>query len=232
MNMKKAIEITQDNELYPKGLLKLNAEAPESIWAIGDVSMLENIDNTLVVAGARASTGYGEHVTMEIVSGLSDRDVTIMTDGAYGIAGMATRAALANNKPTMVWLAGGVDRLYPSGHDALLKRVIETGLIISAYPSGFAPTKERFEYRAKHMAYATAGSLIVEAGFRSGSLQYAQQSRYAGKFSLAVPGPVTSAVSYGVHELIKTGYASLVTTADDVYEHIQNHKVGGLAYAN
>ena len=83
--------------------------------------------DSIALVGARAATGYGEHVTMEASAGLVDRGFAIVSGAAYGIDGMAHRAALASHGTTVAFLAGGVDRFYPSGHDALLTRIVESG---------------------------------------------------------------------------------------------------------
>ena len=98
----------------------------------------------MALVGARAATGYGEHVTMEASAGLVDRGFAIVSGAAYGIDGMAHRAALASRGRTIAFLAGGVDRFYPSGHDALLGRIVEHGLVASELPCGSAPTRWRF----------------------------------------------------------------------------------------
>lgn len=216
--------IDQTDALYPKGLLDLGAEAPETLWVRGNSDALRGFSQSVAVVGARASTGYGEHITMELVSGLIGRGAAIVSSASYGIEGMAVRAALAGNSAELntgerviVWLAGGVDRLYPSGHDALFQRVLESGgVIVSAQPEGYSPTKQRFIDRSRYLGYATSATVVVEAGWRSGCLRVAQAAHEAGNFVGAVPGPVTSASSAGTHELIRTGVADLVTEASQV----------------
>jgi DNA processing protein len=101
------------------------------------------------IVGARAATGYGEHVTMEISAGLVERGHTIISGAAYGIDGMAHRAALASHGSTIAYLAEGVDRYYPSGHDALLTRIAEEGAVVSELACGQPPTKWRYVDRTK-----------------------------------------------------------------------------------
>ena len=208
-------QIAKGDSGYPVGLLALE-DAPEVLYYRGNPALLENLSRSIVVTGARASTGYGEHITMEIVAGLKDKDVTVVNGGAYGIDGMALRSALANDMKVIAWLAGGVDRFYPSGHDTLFGRVEESGLILSAEETGSSPTKWRFLQRNKFMAYTTASALVTEAGWRSGSIDLAEQAFKAENFVGAMPGPVTSASSAGCHRLIKDGVAEVVTQASDI----------------
>lgn len=208
-------QIAKGEANYPVGLLALD-DAPEVLYYRGNPELLANLSRSIVITGARASTGYGEHITMEIATALTEQGVTIMNGGAYGIDGMALRASLAVGGAPIAWLAGGVERYYPSGHDTLFARVAEAGLVVSAEPEGHSPTKWRFLQRSRYMAYSTTSALITEAGFRSGSLGVAHHAHAAQNFVGAVPGPITSASSIGCHELIKTGVAELVTKASEI----------------
>jgi DNA processing protein len=208
--------------LWPEGLRDLGFHAPHVLWCRGQRTALAALPRSLAVVGARASTGYGEHVTMELAAGLVDRNVAIVSGAAYGIDGMAHRAALASEGMTLAFLAGGVDRFYPSGHDALLGRIVETGLILAETPCGAAPTKWRFLQRNRLIAAATPATLVVEAGWRSGSLNTANHAATLGRPLGAVPGPVTSASSAGCHRLLREFDAVCVTTAAEAVELLPN----------
>lgn len=209
-----AILITPEHPHWPKGLNDLGCNAPYALWARGNVAMLTTAAGIAVV-GARAATGYGEHMTMELTAGLVEKGRTIISGAAYGIDGMAHRAALASGGNTIAILAGGVDRFYPAGHSALLARIAETGIILSELSCGQAPTKWRFLMRNRLIAAAAASTLVVEAGWRSGSLNTAGHAIALGRPVGAVPGPVTSAASAGCHRLIRDFGATLVTTTDE-----------------
>jgi len=191
---------------WPTGLDDLGLHAPIALAT------------SIAIVGARAATGYGEHVTMELSAGLVDRGFAIVSGAAYGIDGMAHRAALASHGVTAAFLAGGVDRFYPSGHDALLTRIVEEGAVLSELPCGQPPTKWRFLQRNRLIAAASQATVVVEAGWRSGSLNTAGHAAEIGRPIGAVPGPVNSAASAGCHRLIRDYGATLVTNADDVAE--------------
>jgi DNA processing protein len=129
---------------WPSALGDLGSHAPLALWLRGNESTLATVGSSIALVGARAATGYGEHITMEASAGLVDRGYTIVSGAAYGIDGMAHRAALASAGQTVAFLAGGVDRFYPSGHDALLTRIVEKGAVVSELPCGSPPTKWRF----------------------------------------------------------------------------------------
>ena len=208
--------ITPSSPHWPTGVDDLGPHAPIALWLRGRVEALDAMNNSIALVGARAATGYGEHVTMEASAGLVDRGFAIVSGAAYGIDGMAHRAALASRGTTIAFLAGGLDRFYPSGHDALLTRIVETGAVLSEVPCGTPPTKWRFLQRNRLIAAASQATVVLEAGWRSGSLNTASHALSAGRPVGAVPGPVTSAASAGCHKLIREGFTTLVTSADEM----------------
>lgn len=203
---------------WPSGFDDLGEHAPIALWVRGNDNTVTSLATSIALVGARAATGYGEHVTMEASAGLVDRGYTIVSGAAYGIDGMAHRAALASSGQTVAFLAGGVDRFYPAGHDALLNRIVQSGAVVSELPCGSAPTKWRFLQRNRLIAAASQATIVLEAGWRSGSLNTAGHASSLGRPLGAVPGPVSSAASAGCHRLIRDFFAVLVTTADEMAE--------------
>ncbi|MGW9629213.1 DNA-processing protein DprA [Agromyces sp. NPDC055520] len=203
---------------WPIGVDELDVHAPLGLWVRGRTSALDGSAASIALVGARAATGYGEHVTMEASAGLVDRGFTIISGGAYGIDGMAHRSALASDGTTVAFLAGGVDRFYPMGHETLLSRIVETGAVVSEVPCGVAPTKWRFLQRNRLIAAASEATVVLEAGFRSGSLNTANHAATLGRPLGAVPGPVTSPASAGCHRLLRENYAVCVTDAEQMAE--------------
>ena len=210
--------IIPGNPAWPDGFEDLGSHAPTALWVRGRLETLQTAPAAIALVGARAATGYGEHVTMEASAGLVDRGYTIVSGAAYGIDGMAHRAALASKGQTIAVLAGGVDRFYPSGHDALLTRIVESGAVISELPCGAAPTKWRFLQRNRLISAMSGATIVLEAGWRSGSLNTAGHAAALGRPLGAVPGPVTSAASAGCHRLIREFDAVCVTTAAEMAE--------------
>lgn len=210
--------IVPGDESWPEGLDDLGEHAPLALWIRGNASTLLTLPSSIALVGARAATGYGEHVAMEASAGLVDRGYTIVSGAAYGIDGMAHRAALASSGNTVAFLAGGVDRFYPSGHEALLTRIVEAGVVVSELPCGQPPTKWRFLQRNRLIAAASQATVVLEAGWRSGSLNTAGHAAAIGRPLGAVPGPVTSAASAGCHRLIRDFDARCVTNADEMAE--------------
>lgn len=115
-------------------------------------------------------------------------------------------------------LACGIDRAYPAGNAELLRSIASTGAVVSEYPPGTAPARYRFLVRNRLIAALGAATVVVEAGRRSGSLNTASSAEALSRTVMAIPGPVTSALSVGCHELIAHRGALLVTGPQDVLE--------------
>ena len=203
---------------WPGGADDLGSHAPLVLWWTGEERALAALATSVAVVGARAATGYGEHVTAELASGLVDRGVAIVSGGAYGIDGVAHRAAMASGGRTVAFLAGGVDRLYPSGHTELFGRMRQEGAIVSELPCGASPTRWRFLLRNRLIAAVSSATVVVEAGARSGSLNTANHALALERPLGAVPGPVTSVSSSGCHRLIRVSGAVCITSPEDAVE--------------
>lgn len=203
---------------WPAGLFDLGPHMPQALYLLGESE--QNWPGAIAIVGARAATGYGEHVAAEFAGELAASGCLIVSGGAYGIDGVAHRAALAEDQPTVAFLAGGIDRLYPSGHRELLLRIAASGLVVSETPCGTAPSKWRFLQRNRLIAAASSATVVIEAGARSGSLNTASHAATLGRPVGAVPGPVTSPSSTGCHLLLRDFDATCVTNADQVRELI------------
>jgi DNA processing protein len=199
---------------------------PMVLWALGPARLDEAAQRAAAVVGTRAASPYGEHVAADLAAGLVERDVAVVSGGAYGIDGAAHRAALAADGITVAALAGGLDIPYPAGHSALLHRIGQHGLLFTEYPPGVRPARHRFLTRNRLVAAVAGAAVVVEAGLRSGAANTAAWARALGRVVAAVPGPVTSSASAGCHALLRNG-AELVTRADDIVEFVG--RVGELA---
>ena len=214
---------------WPTALNDLGERVPTALWVRGTASFLTApLSDRVTTTGARAATSYGEHVTTELSSGLTHAERIIVAGGAYGIDAAAHRAALASGGQTLAVMVGGLDRLYPSGNRELLERVGDLGLLASEMPPGSAPTKWRFLARNRLLGALSGATIVVEAGYRSGSLNVAARAAQLGRPVGAVPGPVTSAASSGTHRLLHEGIASLVTDATDVTALLDPPAGGGV----
>lgn len=203
---------------WPTQLGDLQERAPVGLWVRGRLDLAAATRRSVSVVGARASTGYGEHIAARIAAGLTDRGWTVVSGGAYGIDGAAHKAALGAAGTTIAVLACGADLFYPRGHEALLRTIAASGLVVSELPLGCPPSRIRFLDRNRVIAALTNGTVVVEAAVRSGARSTASKARDLMRPVMAVPGPVTSAMSAGCHEMVRLGLAQVVTDASDVLD--------------
>jgi DNA processing protein len=203
---------------WPAQLDDLGVHAPHCLWVRGDVGALARLQPSVAIVGARAATSYGDHVARELSADLAGGGIPVVSGGAYGIDGAAHRAALQVDGLTVALLAGGVDRSYPAGNAGLIERVATSGAVASEVPCGAAPTKWRFLQRNRLIAALSGATIVVEAGWRSGSLNTAGHAAALSRPLGAVPGPVTSAASAGTHRLLREYDAACITSAADVRE--------------
>ncbi len=202
---------------WPGQLDALGVTRPIGLWVRGAPYLRFWALRSVAVVGARACTEYGVHVAAVLGAGLAERGWTVVSGAAHGIDGAAHRGALAAGGATVGVLACGVDVAYPSGHAELIRRIGEQGLLLAELPPRDHPTRSRFVLRNRVIAALTRGTVVVEAALRSGSLSTARHARRLGRLVMGVPGPVTSGLSAGVHELLREE-GSVITDAAEVIE--------------
>ncbi|MFH8488932.1 DNA-processing protein DprA [Streptomyces longisporoflavus] len=202
---------------WPVQLDDLGDARPVGLWVRGRPSLRIWALRSVAVVGARACTEYGAHMAAGLGAGLAERGWVVVSGGAYGVDGAAHRGALGAGGATVAVLACGVDRAYPRGHAELIRRIAEQGLLVGELPPGDHPTPSRFILRNRVIAALTRGCVVVEAAYRSGALATARSARELGRFTMGVPGPATSGLSAGVHELLR-GDGVLVTDAAEIVE--------------
>ena len=192
---------------------------PYALWLLGPVDLATVTARSIAIVGSRAASEYGDHVARLMAGRLVDRGFAVISGGAYGIDAAAHQAALTAGGVTVAVLASGVDVPYPLKNSALLSRITAQGLVISEAPPGSRPYRHRFLSRNRLIAALTSGTVIVEAGLRSGALNTARHARRLGRPLMGVPGPVTNSQSAGVHAMLREHFeARLVTNAAEVIE--------------
>ncbi|GAA2817753.1 DNA-processing protein DprA [Streptomyces showdoensis] len=202
---------------WPRQLDDLEDARPLGLWVRGPADLRGWALRSVAVVGARACTPYGAHTAATLAAGLAERGWVVVSGAAFGVDGAAHRGALGSDGATVAVLACGVDVPYPRGHARLIRRIAEQGLVLGELPPGAHPTRSRFVLRNRVIAALTRGTVVVEAEYRSGSLVTARAAARLGRHVMGIPGPVTSGLSAGVHELLR-GEATLVTDADEVEE--------------
>lgn len=233
-----------EDETWPEGLRELGPSAPVALWWRKDGRAAQDsvpnvpsaLDAGLIVAvvGSREITDYGTRTCAELTEALVNVGICVLSGGAYGVDAAAHRSALRTAArreeaqtasparpptqpgPTVAVLAGGLDRLYPSGNHALLQEVAHRGLLLSEMAPGSSPTRHRFLQRNRLIAALSAATVVVEARWRSGAQSTAHHALELGRPVGVVPGSVYSASSAGCHRLLRETPAELITGASDV----------------
>jgi DNA processing protein len=205
---------------WPEQLADLGDEQPYALWLRGTADLRFNCLHSVAVVGSRAASAYGSYVAAEFAASVAARGWAVISGGAFGIDASAHRGALGADGVTVAVLACGVDVPYPVGHTELLEAVAAQGVIVSEWPPGRTVSRLRFLVRNRVIAALATGTLVVEAGERSGAVNTARHARDLGRRLMAVPGPVTSDQSAGCHHIIRDWQGTLVTTAAEVIEHL------------
>ncbi|MGN0065962.1 MAG: DNA-processing protein DprA [Nocardioides sp.] len=189
---------------------------PVGLWVRGERE-LSAAGAAVAVVGSRSATSYGLDQASRLAADLALAGRAVVSGAAFGIDKAAHLGALAVDGHTVGVLAGGLDRPYPAGNADLLARIAERGTLVSEVPHGMGPTRVRFLARNRIIAALSGGTVVVEAAIRSGALNTANWAEQLSRQVMGVPGPVTSASSQGVHELLRRG-AVLVSRSDHVLE--------------
>ena len=209
---KNTLTIQKNEALYPTAWKTLS-DAPETLYAVGDTSLLQA--RKLTVVGSRRTPAYALKIGAQIAKELSSTFV-IVTGTADGGDGAAIEGALSGSGRVICMLAGGFSAI-PQGNLPLLKRVAEKGLLLS--PHGFdTPVRVfSYEYRNKLLAALGEGTLVLGAAEKSGALITAKYAKKMQKTIFALPYAPGAAAGAGCNRLIKQG-ATLTENAADVLE--------------
>jgi len=205
---------------WPGQLADLGDDQPYALWLRGRADLRFNCLRSVAIVGSRAATAYGSYVAAEFAASVGARGFTVVSGGAFGIDAAAHRGALAADGVTVAVLACGVDIPYPAAHAELFDAIAAQGVIVSEWPPGRNVTRLRFLVRNRVIAALAAGTLVVEAGERSGAVNTARHARDLHRQLMAVPGPVTSDLSAGCHQILRDWHGVLVTRAAEVIEQL------------
>ncbi|KRB77275.1 DNA protecting protein DprA [Nocardioides sp. Root190] len=209
----------QLDDLAGAGVLQGRGGVPVGLWVRGPLR-LDGLGESVAVVGSRSSTTYGDLVASDLAAVVGSAGRPIVSGAAFGIDYAAHRGAISAGAPTVAVLACGVDRSYPAAHRQLLEHLAEHHAVISESPPGSSPFRIRFLARNRLIAALARGTVVVEAAVRSGALNTTNWAERLNRAVMATPGPLDSAASEGVHQLIRRGSAALVTGGEDVLEMV------------
>ncbi len=216
--------VTPADPLWPPQLNDLGPARPYGLWCRGDSRHLLDLASAPSVAlvGSRDPSIYGTEATTHLAAELARRGYTVISGGAMGIDIAAHRAALTqqgSDLPTIAFMAGGLDRLYPAQNSDALNMIVDRGLIMSEVSVGNTPTRWRFLERNRLIAALARHTIVVEARWRSGALNTARHAMEIGRTLWAVPGQINSPNSVGTNRLLRDGLAHTLTEAADILEY-------------
>ncbi|MEI6621862.1 MAG: DNA-processing protein DprA [Actinomycetes bacterium] len=203
---------------WPTQLDDLGSRSPLMLRVLGAASLRPAAARSVAIVGARAATRYGEAVAEDLASELAHLGWAVVSGGAFGIDAAAHRGALVAAGVSVAVSAAGVDRPAPVANTSLFMRLYDTGAVVSEMPIGAPPSRSRFLVRNRVIAALARCVVVVEAAKRSGARATAREATNLGRVVAAVPGPVTSAMSAGCHEMIRDEHAVLVGCAEQVVE--------------
>jgi DNA processing protein len=207
--------VTCADASYPELLSHIN-DPPLFLYVLGEFTPADA--GAVAVVGAREASPYGRQMAAQLAEGLVARGVTVVSGLARGIDAAAHGAALRAGGRTLAVLGSGIDVVYPTEHHRLHMQIARQGAVVSEFPPAAPPDAENFPARNRVISGLCLGTVVVEAGERSGALITAQFAAEQGREVFAVPGPV-GARSRGTHQLLRQG-AGLVECADDILREL------------
>lgn len=203
--------VTCLDEGYPPALLTLDPRPP-TLYVAGDAEAFT--ERAVAMVGTRRASGYGLSVTAELSGELGDAGVVVVSGLALGIDGAAHRAAVERGNHTIAVLPSPLDRIYPSRHRELARRIVATGgALVTEVPPGAAVGRPDFARRNRLIAGLAEAVVVVEAPDRSGALLTAAAALAIGRELYAVPGPIDAMASRGANRLIADHQAELMTSS-------------------
>jgi len=207
--------VTCKDPAYPQ-LLREIPDPPPFLYVYGRLTASRR---KIAVVGSRNATRYGLDTARHLSSDLTALGLTVVSGMATGIDTAAHEGAMMRGGETIAVLGSGLQRVYPAANRRLFHRIAENGAVVSEYPLDTGPDAHHFPVRNRIISGMSLGTVVVEAGMRSGSLITARLAAEQNREVFAVPGSIHSFKSTGTHTLIKRG-AKLVEHSGDVIEEL------------
>jgi DNA processing protein len=211
--------LTQVEDNYPS-MLKTLEDPPPVLYVRGELG--EPAAPGIAIVGSRRPSTYGKVVAEQLARELAAYGVTVVSGLARGIDSAAHVGALAGGGRTIAVLGCGLAFMYPPENRPLAARISRQGAVVSEFPMTTKPDRLNFPLRNRTISGLSLGTVVVEAGERSGALITAQWALEQGRDVFAVPGNVTAPTSRGTNRLIKLG-AILVEGAEDILAELPSY---------
>ena len=202
---------------FPK-LLNQIPDPPLGLFVLGDARLMQLPQ--VAVVGSRSASPAGLASAREFARGFGDAGLIVTSGMASGVDSAAHLGCLEAGAPTIAVMGTGIDRIYPASNRRLFQRISQSGAVITEFPPGTQARRQHFPRRNRVISGLSLGTVVVEAGIRSGSLITARLAAEQGRDVFALPGPIRLPTSRGCHKLIREG-ATLVENPGDVLEELR-----------
>ena len=202
------------DDVFPR-LLREIPDPPSVLFVRGELMPVDGL--AIAIVGTRGASQYGRTQAERFARALGRAGLTVVSGLARGIDTAAHQGALEAEARSIAVLSNGVAEFYPPQNEALGLRIAQQGAVISEMPPGTKPKKGMFPLRNRLISGLCLGTIVIEAGERSGSLITARLAGEHGREVFALPGLVTNPNARGCHQLIRDG-AHLIRDPDDVLE--------------
>ena len=213
--------LTMEHPDYPLRLKRI-ADPPLVIYVWGDLSGIDD-EPCIAMVGTRSATRYGEEIASTLSRQLAAAGMTIVSGCAKGIDILAHKGALLAGGKTVGVLGCGIDIPYLMENASTREAISKNGAVISEYPPGSPAAPYNFPVRNRLISALSLGTIVVEAGEKSGSLITARLAGEQGKDVFAIPGSLLSKYSAGANRLIKDGAKPISGASDVVLEYIYDY---------
>lgn len=213
--------ITPKSEFFPEQLKRID-NAPLVLYLRGDEAVLKN-ELSISVVGAREASDYGCAVAKALASALATKGFTIVSGGARGIDSEAHFGALEEGGKTVCVMGCGLNVNYLAEMNPMREKIAENGAVISEYPPKSPASRTTFPVRNRIISALTLGTIVVEAGERSGSLITARLALEQGKDVFAVPGDLVHSSFLGTNRLIRDGAIPVFSPNDILEEYYSEY---------
>ncbi|OOZ37537.1 DNA protecting protein DprA [Solemya velesiana gill symbiont] len=208
--------ITLEDPLYPALLAEID-DPPPVLFVVGDPACLALPQ--LAMVGSRNPSASGRQTARDFAFHLARSGLAVTSGLAIGVDCASHEGALEANGITIAVTGTGLDRVYPARHHELAHRIRDNGALISEFPPGTPVLPGNFPRRNCIISGLSAGTLVVEAALKSGSLITARLASEQGREVFAIPGSIHNPLARGCHQLIRQG-AKLVESSEDIIEEL------------
>lgn len=211
-----------EDKAYPQRL-RHGDDAPLVLYSYGNADY--NKQKVISIVGTRNATHYGKRIIDELLEGIKDLDVLVVSGLAMGVDVMAHMGSVQRNISNIAVLGHGLSRIYPAHHRDVSREIINNGALLTEFTFNTIPDKNNFPMRNRIIAGMADVTVVVEAGEKGGALITAGLANDYNRDVCAYPGAVDQLYSAGCNLLIKNNQAHLIRNSLDLLDLMQWHDI-------